>query len=169
MNTLIANDHIKLVCTTKQDLPFVIEAENASENAQFVTQWTREEHLDTLHDPDMLHLLVKNEHDETVGYVIIKGLIHQQDNIELARIVVTAKGFGYGKSVLSLVKKWSFEVHGAHRLWLDVVEDNSRARHVYQSQGFVYEGMLRESIKTGDCYESLILMSILAREYEAHK
>ena len=54
----------------------------------------------------------------------------------------------------------------AYRVWLDVLADNDRARHVYMRGGFIEEGLLRRAYKLPD--ESridLILMSILRPEW----
>ena len=63
--------------------------------------------------------------------------------------------------------RMAFAEFGAHRLWLDVFEDNARARHLYKSLGFVYEGTLREAARRGTEFCSLHLMSMLDREYAA--
>ena len=59
----------------------------------------------------------------------------------------------------------------AHRFWLDVKLLNTRAQTLYRSEGFVEEGRLRESVRlTGDAadgYDSLVVMSLLDREYQA--
>jgi len=65
------------------------------------------------------------------------------------------------------VKKYCFEKLNCHRLWLDVFDFNSRARHLYKSEGFTEEGLIRECIKREDGYKNLVLMSILKQEYEA--
>jgi RimJ/RimL family protein N-acetyltransferase len=59
----------------------------------------------------------------------------------------------------------------AHRFWLDVKALNTRAFKLYQGEGFVEEGRLRESVRVttdgADGYDSLIVMSLLDREYQA--
>ncbi len=70
-----------------------------------------------------------------------------------------------GRTILRQVKKWAFADRKAHRLWLDVKETNERALQLYLSEGFCMEGTLRESLRTGDAYESLIVLSMLRREY----
>jgi diamine N-acetyltransferase len=53
-------------------------------------------------------------------------------------------------------------------LWLDVKDFNHRARTLYASEGFVVEGTLRECLKADDgSFESLVVMSLLKREYQA--
>ena len=86
-------------------------------------------------------------------------------SIEFKRIVISEKGKGFGREAVQLVKKIAFETLGAHRLWLEVMEHNGRACQLYQSEGFVSEGLHRESFKQGEKYISLRIMSILADEY----
>jgi diamine N-acetyltransferase len=158
--------NIRLVRTTEDDLDFVLSAEQSSENRAFVTVWTREQHLDALASEDLSHLIIENSAEGSrVGYIILAGLADAHQSIEFRRIVVTEKGKGYGKEALRVVKRLAFEELKAHRLWLDVKEHNVRARHLYEAEGFVAEGVLRECIKTDDGFESLVLMSILSSEY----
>jgi len=165
MKILIENDSIQIAYTRKQDIPFVVKIEREQENAMYVGQWSFNQHEEALNDADILHLLIKNSDEQNVGFAIIKGMTNQNDSIELMRIVIASKGSGYGKSALSLIKKWCFEIKKAHRLWLDVRENNVRAQHVYETQGFIREGILRECIKVGNAYQSLVVMSILSQSY----
>lgn len=57
----------------------------------------------------------------------------------------------------------------AHRLWLDVFEHNERARALYTSEGFTVEGVLREHVNLHGQWRSLVLMSMLSREYVDHQ
>jgi RimJ/RimL family protein N-acetyltransferase len=43
---------------------------------------------------------------------------------------------------------------------------NERARRAYEAVGFVHEGVIRESLRTDHGYESMIVMSILEREWQ---
>ena len=165
MSVLTENESIQLVYTEKEDISFVVKAEQEKENAKYICQWSAEQHINAIDDGDILHLIVKNAEGSSVGYAIIKGMANPNNSIELMRIVITEKGFGYGQDVLSLIKKWCFEERKAHRLWLDVQEDNRRAQHVYKTLGFRREGILRECMKAGGVYKSLVVMSILAHEY----
>ncbi len=85
--------------------------------------------------------------------------------MELKRLTLAETGGGYGRETLRLIKKTAFEAFGAHRLWLDVYTHNSRAQHVYLTEGFVVEGTLRECVLLGDTYASLEVMSVLEEEW----
>jgi len=45
------------------------------------------------------------------------------------------------------------------------MQHNDRAIQFYKSEGFILEGMHRESLKQGERFVSLKVMSILAHEY----
>ena len=156
----------RLLRTKEDDLDFVLSAEQSAENRSFVSVWVRAQHLGAVTAEDALHLIIENTADGSrVGYVILAGLVDANQSIELRRIVVTEKGKGYGKEALRLVKRLAFEELKAHRLWLDVKEHNVRARNLYESEGFVAEGLLRECIKGEVGFESLVVMSMLDGEY----
>ena len=158
--------NICLKSTTENDLDFVIRAEQNQENSPFITQWTKQQHSEALSNQDIAHFIIKTITDNFyVGYVILAGITSPNQTIEILRLVITEKNKGYGRETLKLIKKMSFEELSAHRLWLDVKEDNLRAKKVYQSEGFIIEGCLRECLKTSDKWESLIIMSILSHEY----
>jgi Acetyltransferases, including N-acetylases of ribosomal proteins len=158
--------NIRLLRTREEDLDFVLSAEQSAENRSFVSVWAREQHLGALTSKNLSHLIIENITDGSrVGYIILAGLADANQSIEFRRIVVTEKGKGYGKEALRLVKKIAFQELKAHRLWLDVKEHNVRARHVYESEGFVAEGVLRECIKAEVGFESLVVMSMLCGEY----
>lgn len=162
---VLQSSRITLRKTTPQDLDYVLQTEQAEENLRFISQWTREQHLKAIQNHDQAHWIVEHE-NERAGYVILAELANPNHSVELTRITLSKKEQGLGKATLQLLKKWVFEENKAHRLWLDVKDFNHRARHVYESVGFVVEGTLRECVKYGDTYDSLIIMSILRREYE---
>jgi diamine N-acetyltransferase len=132
---------VRLRPTTAADLDWVLEAEGHPDNAPFVTQWTRQQHLATLDHPDTRPLIIETIADgRTVGYVILAGLSDPGRNIELRRIVVTDKGRGYGRDTLRRIKTMALEDLRARRLWLDVRPNNPKAKRLYEAEGFRVEG-----------------------------
>lgn len=149
------------------DLKFVISAEREPENAQYVGQWTMEQHLNSLYNKDFFHMIVEDSNTcIPVGYVILAGLENLNHCIEFRRFVICDKGRGLGRETIELIKKTAFEQLNAHRLWLDVRSKNYRAQNLYKSVGFKEEGILREAVFCNGRYESLIVMSLLEKEYE---
>jgi len=158
---------IALRPTQKADLDLVLRMERDTDNSDFIRQWTVEWHRSACVDDNIAHWLIQTIGDgQIVGYIILVGLLDFDRNIEFKRIVINEKGRGLGKESVQLIKKVAFENLGAHRLWLEVMEHNERAFRLYESEGFVMEGVHRESLKQGDKFVSLKVTSILAREYD---
>ncbi|MEM9216485.1 MAG: GNAT family protein [Cyanobacteria bacterium P01_F01_bin.150] len=165
---------IVLRLTTVEDLEFVIQAEQAEQNGATIGLWTRAEHKEAINNTDIVHFIIEHER-RPVGYLILQDVMNPHGNLQIRRIVVKEKGQGYGRQSLKLVKKLAFETYQAHRLWLDVKPHNSRAKRLYESEGFVVEGTLRDCVRLNDTHQlfrdgaqqriSVILMSILRSEY----
>ncbi|WP_313800320.1 GNAT family protein [Cytobacillus sp.] len=161
---------ISLRNTEIKDLDFICSLESDDENAKFIIPWSKEKHKKAIENIDILHLIIEDRNGNyPVGYIIIAGLENPNLSIELVRITIRDKGKGYGKESFRLIKEWAFSKQNANRLWLDVKVNNLRAFNLYQKQGFVIEGTLRECIKNGNDFESLHIMSILKSEFEKSK
>ncbi|MDA0266213.1 MAG: GNAT family protein [Cyanobacteria bacterium] len=157
---------VTLRSTTEADLPFVRAAEQATENAQFIRQWSQQRHLIACNHPDERHWIITDTaNGQAVGYSIFLGIQDPDQTILLKRIVITAKGHGYGRAALKQLIAKAFNDFQANRLWLDVMTTNARARHLYESLGFVEEGCLREAVKTPNGFASAWVMAILKSEF----
>ena len=157
---------LELKLTLKEELRNILEIEKHPDNLQFIGAYSMERHREVIENSDELHLTFKDQ-GKLIGYAILQGLENPNDVIEFKRITIAEKGKGYGRAALKAVKKYCFEKLNCHRLWLDVFDFNSRARHLYKSEGFKEEGLIRECIKREDGYKNLVLMSILKQEYES--
>jgi diamine N-acetyltransferase len=147
------------------DLPGIIGIERTPAARQFVGQWSEERHRVTMADPDARYLVSEEAPERLQGYVILRGIGEDSKAIELKRIVVAAPGRGLGRQLLREVARMAFEELRAHRLFLDVYEDNARARHLYTSLGFVVEGTMRDAACRDGAWCNLLLMSMLEEEY----
>ena len=154
---------------TLADLPAIIAIERLPESRQFVGQWSKERHRTTMAGADARYFVSEAESGEPQAIAILRGLAEPSRSIELKRIVVATPERGLGRKMLNELMHIAFDELGAHRLFLDVFEDNARARHLYESLGFVYEGKLREAALRDGKYCTLRLMSVLDREYAARK
>jgi diamine N-acetyltransferase len=150
-----------------EDIPFMAGLELRFSELGFVGTDDLPTHQQGLTDPDWLYWIIE-EQGAPAGHVILRGLKSAHRSVELKRIVISEPGRGLGRIVLEAVLDKVFHEFKAHRLWLDVFEDNGRARHVYRSAGFVEEGVLRECLNQGGRFRSLVVMSVLEDEYRAH-
>jgi RimJ/RimL family protein N-acetyltransferase len=149
-----------------EDLLFLLELEAKFCSLGFVGGDSADTHQRQMSDPDCRYWIVEQD-GKDAGYVILRGVTSPNRNLELKRVVVSDPGKGLGRRVLHAVIQKAFREFAAHRLWLDVFDDNARARHLYQSLGFVEEGVLRECIRWPDRFRSLVVMSMLEQEYRA--
>jgi RimJ/RimL family protein N-acetyltransferase len=161
---------VRLRPTMSSDLDFVISVEQDTANRPFITPWDRTQHEGAIRFPDFRHFIVEaGPGYPSAGFVILQGCRNPHRSIELKRIVLSPaqQGQGIGRACLRRLAQMAFRDLGAHRFWLDVKALNVRAQALYRSEGFVEEGRLRESVRTDDGYDSLIVMSMLAQEHTA--
>jgi ribosomal protein S18 acetylase RimI-like enzyme len=162
---------------TAEDIPGIVALERLPESAQFVGQWSEERHRATFAGSDARYFVCDAEiagseagaieHGELKlrAFAILRGLAETSGAIELKRLVVHPPGRGFGRQILAELLHIAFEGFHAHRLFLDVFEDNARARHLYKSLGFEEEGVMREAALRNGEYCSLYLISMLDREW----
>jgi RimJ/RimL family protein N-acetyltransferase len=148
----------------------VISVEQDPANRPYITPWDRTQHEGAIRFPDFRHFIVEAGDDwMRSGFVILQGCRNPHGSVELKRIVLQTKGQGLGRRCVRLLAQMAFRDLGAHRFWLDVKAGNTRAQALYRSEGFIEEGRLRESVRVGDCWDSLIVMSMLEHEYAARR
>ena len=169
-------DRVHLRPTMLSDLDYVTQVETDSHNLPFITPWDRIQHEGAVRFPDFRHFIVEaGPGYSATGFVILQGCRNPHRSVEMKRLVLQhdGQGQGLGRACVRRLKQMAFRDLHAHRFWLDVKGLNTRAHALYLSEGFVEEGRLRESVRlTGDAadgYDSLIVMSLLDREYQARE
>ncbi len=140
-----------------QDLPLILGLEHEFREMRLLGGSDLATHQRQLASPDCSYWIVETEAGPS-GFVILRDIHSEDRNVELQRIAVAEPGRGLGREVLHAVMDKAFRDFGAHRLWLDAYSDNTRARYVYRSVGFVEEGGMRECKRWGDEYRHLVLM-----------
>lgn len=156
--------------TMQSDLDFVLSLERDPANLPYITPWDRTQHEAAIRFPDFRHFIVEGgEGLEAAGFLILVGCRSPNQSLELKRMVVRHKGHGVGRAALRMAKKVAFDDLGAHRFWLDVRTHNLRARGLYESEGFVLEGTLREAVRGTGGFDSLAVLSMLASEFDARR
>ena len=170
MSTIVQAEMTRLRVrpTMLSDLDFVVSVERDAQNLPFITPWERTQHEGAIRFPDSRHFIVEAGAGwSQTGFVILQGCRNPHRSVELKRIVLQSKGRCLGRACVRLLKRMAFNDLHAHRFWLDVKSLNTRAQHLYEREGFVEEGRLRDSVKSGDGWQSLIVMSMLREEHAA--
>ncbi len=176
---------IRLRPTLSSDIAFVLSLEQDADNLPFITPWERTQHEASIRFPDMRHFIIEGGAGlEAVGFLILIGCRNPHQSIELKRMVVAAKGQGMGRAALRVAKRVAFDDLGAHRFWLDVKARNTPAKALYDAEGFVVEGTLREAVRieqrasslpagrgsqSGGDFDSLIVLSMLKTEFSQRR
>ena len=156
--------------TTQSDLDFVLSLERDPANLPYITPWERTQHEAAIRFPDFRHFIIEGGEDlASAGFLILVGCKSPNQSLQLKRMVVQHKDQGFGRAALRLAKKVAFDDLGAHRFWLDVRTHNARARGLYDSEGFVLEGTLREAVRGTGGFDSLAVLSMLETEFEARR
>jgi len=169
---LAESAHLRIRPTMLSDLDFVVSVEQDARNTPFIAPWERTQHEGAVRFPDSRHFIVEAGDDwAPVGFVILQGCRNPNRSVELKRMVLQTQGRGLGRACVRLLKQIAFRDLHAHRFWLDVKSLNARALRLYAGEGFVEEGRLRESVRVGAGeaagWESLVVMSLLDREYQS--
>jgi diamine N-acetyltransferase len=156
--------------TMTSDIDYVLTLEQDPENLAFITPWERTQHEAAIRFPDFRHFIIEGGDDlSSIGFLILIGCRSPNQSLELKRMVVQSKGAGFGRAALRVAKKVAFDDLGAHRFWLDVKSRNTRAKALYDGEGFIVEGQLRDAVKVAGGYETLIVMSMLQPEFTGRR
>lgn len=162
---------LRLRPTMLSDLDFVAALEADAANRPFISPWERTQHEGALRFPDFRHFIVEAGASGSRDGFVLQGCRNPHRSVELKRLVLQTKGRGLGRACVRLLKRLAFRDLHAHRFWLDAKSLNTRALALYASEGFVEEGRLRESVRISvdgaDAYDSLVVMGLLDREYQA--
>ena len=75
-------------------------------------------------------------------------------------------GKGFGSKITEMVLKYAFEVKKYHKVFLRVLDYNTRAINCYKNCGFIEEGTDREGALIDGKFHSDIYMGILCSEYK---
>lgn len=168
--TLIEGKRLRLRRANVTDLGYIMTLQFAPENLKFIVPFDENYHREIINSDGSEKSDVIIEEIETgiaAGYFMLREL--DSPCAEYTHVIIGRKGLGYGREALRLLMKWTFEIKKFHRVWIDCKDYNSIALHLYESSGFVREGVLREYLLTDGVYENLIVLGILAREYFTRK
>jgi RimJ/RimL family protein N-acetyltransferase len=93
--------------------------------------------------------------------------IEWKDRVASAGIVIGEKehwGRGVGRDAMTTLARFAFDELNLHRIELQVLDDNERARRCYAACGFRCEGVRRQAIFRGGRYHDVTSMALLADE-----
>ncbi|WP_265522241.1 GNAT family N-acetyltransferase [Oerskovia flava] len=107
--------------------------------------------------------------DELIGEIVLNEIDEHARSANLRLVLLpNYRGRGYGREAIYEVLRFAFDGGlELHRVSLDVLSINPRARMLYESLGFREEGRLRDAFRDGDGWADAVVMSILEDEFRA--
>ena len=105
--------------------------------------------------------------DVLVGIVSLTGIDSLNRSAEFHIMIgeTESQNKGAGTFAVKEMLNHAFNNLNLHRVMLTVLEDNTRAQHVYEKIGFMKEGLMREAYFKNGKYENAYIYSILRSEY----
>jgi len=117
-----------------------------------------------------IHLaIVLNEGDRHIGTAGIFNIRWKDRAAEFGLMIgeADARGRGYGSEATALIIQYAFEQLNLNRFELWALAFNERAIKMYETAGFVKEGVRREAVFCDGKHVDLVGYSMLAKEYRA--
>lgn len=105
---------------------------------------------------------------ESVGHLVLH---HHGFLVDVAVVVAAHQRRGIGTFALEWAKQRAFEELKAHRIFLEVREDNADTRRLVERLGFVQEGVYRDGFedeRTGE-FKNLCPYGMLEDDYRKHR
>jgi RimJ/RimL family protein N-acetyltransferase len=118
---------------------------------------------------EALYVIVDAD-DRALGHVGLYKIDHRIRSAEFAILLgdVASRGRGIGLACTKWALAFGFEELNLHRIYLEVLETNTRARKLYEKLGLSIEGRLRHAQYKRGAYVDVIVMSILEDEWRKH-
>ena len=114
------------------------------------------------------YIITKKTDGKKLGTIGLSGIDRGSLKAEYGIILGDRNewGKGYAKEASILLLNYAFLELGLKRIFLKVLAANTNAVKLYDSIGFIKEGLLRKDILKNDTFMDVIIMSILEEEWE---
>ncbi|MFE6796003.1 GNAT family N-acetyltransferase [Paenibacillus chitinolyticus] len=131
-----------------------------------------EAYMEGANDPEqsgrLVYKVIDSETDLTIGHLSIGNIDRHNRSARIGKVLVghtARRGRGTGQAMIREALRIGFEELRLHKMTLGVFDFNEAAIRCYEKEGFVREGLIRDSKRMGDTYWNLIEMGILESEW----
>lgn len=106
--------------------------------------------------------------DDILGLVSLVSINYMNQSAEFHIMIGDTKnqGRGLGTFAVNSMLNHAFNNMNLQRVELTVLEDNARAKHLYEKCGFVYEGKKRKAKYKNGKFVNMLMYSILRSEFQ---
>lgn len=158
----------------EKDAPFMLEwmhDETVNCNFQYpFAEMTLEKvkaFIENSFDEESQHFAITDEQGEYLGTISLKHISQKDKNAEYAIVArKKAQGTGAAKQATQELLQYAFHELELHKIYLNVLSENMRARKFYEKCGFVQEGLSKDAVRIHGKYESLAWYGIIKEENE---
>lgn len=114
--------------------------------------------------------IVKEDGDAIIGLVSLVSIDYLNQSAEFHIMIGNKenRGKGIGKFAVQSMLNHAFYNMNLHRIELTVLESNKKAQKLYESCGFIREGIKRNSKYKNGKFESMYIYSILKEDLETN-
>lgn len=116
---------------------------------------------------DEAFFVVANGIDTAIGHVALYQVDQVNQSAEFGILLGDKQvwGKGVGTQATRFMLEHGFGALGLRRIFLEVLETNTRARSIYERLGFVVEGRLRQHQFKNGAFVDVLVMGMLRDEY----
>lgn len=110
---------------------------------------------------EVLYLIVELESNEVMGHVGLYNIDYRVRKADYAILIANEKyrGKGYGQLCTSYMLNYAFNKLNINKVELSLLSKNKKALNLYKKNGFVMEGLVKQTQYKNGEYLDLILMS----------
>lgn len=112
--------------------------------------------------------ITEDDKDEILGLVSLVSINYMNQSAEFHIMIgdTQNQGRGIGTFAVQSMLNHAFNNMNLQRVELTVLEDNIRAKHLYEKCGFVYEGRKRKAKYKNGKFVDMLMYSILRSEFQ---
>jgi len=113
-----------------------------------------------------LHLACADDSGEYLGTISLKHIDRTNRNAEYAvSFRRCAQGTGAAAFATREILRRAFEAEGLEKVYLNVLAENTRARHFYEKNGFCLEGIARRQLFVRGAFRDLYWYGMTKERY----
>lgn len=111
--------------------------------------------------------ITEDDKDDILGLVSLVSINYMNQSAEFHIMIgdIQNQGRGIGTYAVNTMLNHAFNNMNLQRVELTVLEENVRARHLYEKCGFVYEGRKRKAKFKNGKFVDMLMYSILKTEF----
>lgn len=164
--------------TSEENCPYSVRNAQPADGAFVMSLFNRPHVIEGVNGPDSIAAFERILTVADVENLIILKGEERFGNMVLERapdwlltlrvLAVWEPGQGAGHFAMRYLLERAFLEYKVHRVFLEVVESNVRARSLYESFGFRLEGVYREGYRDkAGVYHNLAAYGLLSNDYDA--